>query len=96
MIAKLMPKLNLSMISDGMQQTHCVLPWLSNLSSIGKGLSQHIQGVLMHGRIVLLCRTFHTVPNGGNLQIHTFLLSLQHIISTEGNQIKSFCLRIVT
>lgn len=66
-----------------MQQTHCALPWLGNLSSIGGTLAQHIQGILIHGRGTLLCRTFHTIKNGGNLQCHTFLLALEEIFARE-------------
>jgi hypothetical protein len=38
----------------------------------------------LHGRGELLFRTFHNVANGVNLQIHTFLLTLEHIIEKEG------------
>ena len=37
------PQNYISMITDGMAQSHCVLPWLKNLSSL-KTLTQHIQG----------------------------------------------------
>lgn len=37
----------------------------------------------MHGRSITLYRTFHNVSNGANLQIHTFLLSLQKVFAVE-------------
>jgi hypothetical protein len=68
-----------------MQQSHCQLPWLGNLSSFAKAsLPQHIQGVMLHGRKMILYRTFHTLSNTANQQIHTFLLTLERIIETEG------------
>lgn len=66
-----------------MAQSHCVLPWLKNLSAVSPPLPQHIQGVIMHGRSITLYRTFHNVSNGANLQIHTFLLSLQKVFALE-------------
>jgi len=40
----------ISIISDGMQQSHCLLPHLGNQRQFGSCLNQHIQGVLVHGR----------------------------------------------
>lgn len=82
-LAMNMPKLYLSIVSDGMAQNHCILPWLGNLAQI-KGVPQHIQGVLRHGRGLTLYRTFHNVANGANLQLHTFLLILEETIEEEG------------
>lgn len=79
------PQSYLSIITDGMAQSHCQLPWLGNLSSFNKScLPQHIQGVMMHGRKILLFRTFHNLSNTANLQIHTFLLTLEWIEANEG------------
>jgi len=72
----------LSSISDGMAQSHCKLPWKANLND-GLCLSQHLQGVYFHGRQLLIYRTFHNVPNGGNLGVHTFLLGLERIFLKE-------------
>jgi hypothetical protein len=82
--ARARPSSILSFVTDGMAQLHCQLPWQGNLSQFGHCLPQHIQGVLMHNRNVFLYRTFHTVTLGANLQIHTFLLSLNYIKSVEG------------
>ena len=78
------PKFYLSLISDGMAQQHCLLPWLGNVAQFKCGLPQHMQGVLMHGRALTMFRTFHNIRNGANLQIHTFLLSMEQIAAKEG------------
>jgi hypothetical protein len=58
------PSEALSIISDGMQQAHCLLPWFANNSSWGNdSLTQHIQGVNVHGRKCLMFRTFHNIAN---------------------------------
>jgi hypothetical protein len=72
----------LSSISDGMAQSHCKLPWKANLND-GFCLSQHLQGIYFHGRQLIIYRTFHNVPNGGNLGVHTFLLGLERIYLKE-------------
>jgi hypothetical protein len=74
----------LSIHSDGMAQHHTKLPWLGNMHQHPNTLPQHIQGVLMHSRGQFLFRTFHNISNGVNLQIHTFLLTLEAIKAKEG------------
>jgi len=76
----------LSVITDGMAQAHCELPYGANLAQFSSKFGQHIQGVLLHGRGILIYRTFNTISNCANLQIHTMLLTLQHVKNTE-NQI---------
>lgn len=49
-------------------------------------MPQHIQGTLLHGRFVLLFRTFHNISNGANLQIHCFLLTLESVMNKEGEK----------
>jgi hypothetical protein len=79
-----MPSRHLSLISDGMAQSHCILPWLGNLSTFGNGFSQHIQGVLLHGRGLVCYRTFHNLKNTASSQIHAFLMTLEKIYVAEG------------
>lgn len=79
----------LSLITDGMAQSHCVLPWLKNLSSL-KPLTQHIQGVIVHGRKNIFYRTFHNITNGANLQIHTTLLTIANILRSDGRLPETF------
>lgn len=76
-----------------MAQGHCVLPWLKNLCSIHP-LKQHIQGVIVHGRITFFYRTFHNIANGANLQIHTALLTLEKIYQAEGRLPETFFYQI--
>lgn len=83
------PKDHLSLITDGMAQNHSQLPYLANLTSITT-LQQHLQGVYLHGREIMIYRTFHNVRNGANLQIHTLLLSLEQVILKEGNMLAHF------
>ena len=73
----------LSSISDGMAQNHCRLPWYANLKE-GMCLTQHLQGVHFHGRLLTIYRTFHNVSNGVNLGVHSWLLSLEKIFNLEG------------
>ena len=82
--ALLMKEDFLSIVTDGMAQQHCLLPWLSNLAQFPKYLTQHLQGLLAHGRLQWMFRTFHNIPNGSNLQIHTFLLFLEELHSMDG------------
>jgi hypothetical protein len=83
--AKQYPQKSLSFISDGMAQSHCILPHIGNLTTFGTdSLSQHLQGVLAHGRGLSIYRTFHTIQNCANLQIHTLLLSIEKVLKFEG------------
>ena len=81
-LAEQYPSEYLSLISDGMAQEHCKLPWCANFSRIGT-LPHHIQGLIVHGRRIQIYRTFHNIANGANLAIHTLLLSLEKIIDDE-------------
>lgn len=40
------PNAHISLISDGMAQTHCLLPYLGNQDSFSTPLSQHFQGMV--------------------------------------------------
>lgn len=74
----------LSIISDGMAQSHCVLPWHANIAMSYKTIPQHLQGVLLHGRCLLMFRTFHNLNNDSCVQLHTWLLTLEHVYEQEG------------
>ena len=73
---------HLSLISDGMAQIHCQLPWCANLTTL-QSLPHHIQGVIAHGRKIFMYRTFHNISNGANLQIHTLLKSIEDVMLAE-------------
>jgi hypothetical protein len=67
----------MSMISDGMSQNHCALPWLSGQKEFDAPIKQKIQGVLEHGVIFTIYRSFHNVGGGANLAIYAFLSQLE-------------------
>lgn len=69
----------LSLVSDGMAQTHCSLPWLGNKAQI-PNLKHHIQGIYAHGRTAYFYRHFHNINNTANVQIHTLLLTLENLL----------------
>ena len=66
-----------SIISDGMAQIHCQLPHQGHLADFPVKLPQHIQGVLVHGKLMDIHRTFHNVVNNANAGIHSFLVTLE-------------------
>lgn len=71
-----MPFKFLSIITDGMAQAHCQLPYYANVEQC-ENLQQHIQGVMAHGRFINIYRTFHNTFNAANMQMHTLLLALE-------------------
>lgn len=48
----------MSLIFDGMMQTHCQIPYLKNSYDFGSFLPQHLQGVLQDGQNFSCFRTF--------------------------------------
>jgi hypothetical protein len=58
------PRIYLSMISDGMAQIHCELPYFSNMHQYSKTIPQHLQGILCHGRSMNIYRTFGNFKGG--------------------------------
>ena len=81
--AETFPSQHLSIISDGMAQNHCQLPYFANQDTWNDYFPQHLQGILMHGRKMKVYRTFHTVANSSSLQLHCFLLALEDVIRYE-------------
>eukprot|EP01039_Chlorochromonas_danica_P012126 gene12126-13782_t len=77
-LARENPKEYMSIISDGMAQVHCELPWQANLDSFPAKLTQHFQGVLEHGKKVSIFRTFENVGTGSNLAVHSMLRVLEN------------------
>jgi hypothetical protein len=76
-IATVYPSKYFSSISDGMAQIHSEIPWLKNTLQFSPQLKQHLQGVLCHGRELLVFRSFSNVKKTANLAIHCWLLSLE-------------------
>ena len=51
-----------SLIGDGMAQHHCQLPYLAGMKETDQ-LPQHLQGVLCHGKMMRVYRTYHNFKN---------------------------------
>jgi len=73
----------MSMISDGMAQSHNMLPHFGNQNQWNDGLPQHLQGILNHNRGMTMYRTFHNINNCANVAMYTFLDTLERIIAEE-------------
>ena len=54
------PERFLSLITDGMAQVHCILPWLKGLNQPAD-MNQHLQGTLIHEKSFYIYRTFNNV-----------------------------------
>jgi hypothetical protein len=74
----------LSIVADGMQQTHCELPYMKNLFGSFPKMKQHLQGITQHGKRTRIYRTYNNISNGANLAIHTLLLSLEEEYKLKG------------
>lgn len=79
----------LSIVMDGMQQSHSEIPWLSNNVTFGNVLKQHLQGITVHGKASYMFRTFNNCTGGTNLAIHTLLLTLWKEYVANGNILPS-------
>ncbi|KAJ1436461.1 hypothetical protein B484DRAFT_428616 [Ochromonadaceae sp. CCMP2298] len=65
----------LSVIIDGMDQSHCKVP-MTQQASFEAAITQHLTGALVHGQGLTLFRNLPHVGKGSNLAIHTILLIL--------------------
>jgi len=74
----------MSTISDGMAQSHNMLPHFANQNTWNDGLPQHLQGILNHSRGMTIYRTFHNINNCANVAMYTFLDMLERVIAAEG------------
>ena len=84
--ALLYPEAVWSVIGDGMAQQHCQLPYLAGLKDLDK-LPQHLQGMLCHGKLMRIYRTFHNVKNDSNSAMHCFLLTLEYLMHKNGGNL---------
>lgn len=82
--AMLTPSTFMSLIADGMQQSHCMLPWQANMYQYAPCLPQHLQGVVNHGRNIKMYRTYHNVQHNANMSIHCLLKALEATVAEEG------------
>ena len=78
------PDTCMSCISDGMAQQHCILPHMAGIDQFGCPLTQHLQGVLEHGQLFTIYRTFHTVGHGADMQVYVLLSQLEQWYQRNG------------
>lgn len=84
----------LSIVTDGMAQETCKIPYVKNSTSFSTPLEYHIQGVMAHGRVTNLYRTYPNIKKTSNLQIHCLLLTLEEIYKKEGRLPDTFYYQI--
>lgn len=77
-LARENPKEYMSIITDGMAQVHCELPWQANLATFPEKLTQHFQGVLEHGRKISIFSRLKMLVRGVTLAIHSLLGGLEN------------------
>lgn len=76
----------MSIIADGMAQSHTSLPYYGNLNQNVATVKQKLQGVLDHGRQRLnLWLCMHSCPVDTNLALHTFYLTLEEWREEKGH-----------
>ena len=75
--SQLYPSQYLSLITDGMQQTHCELPYSGNAVPHPNKVKQHLQGVTSHYRRTKMYRTLDHVQLGAHACIYTLLLAIE-------------------
>ena len=83
-LAELYPSQYLSMITDGMQQTHCELPYSGNQLTCSNKLKQHLQGITAHFRRTRMYRTLDHIFLGRNACIYTILSELEEEYKLNG------------
>ena len=84
-LAELYPCQYFSMITDGMQQTHCELPYSGNRMPTGSNkLKQHLQGITSHFRRTRMYRTLDHIFLGRNACIYTILCELEEEYKLSG------------
>ena len=79
-LACIRPDIYVSWILDGMQQSHCSVPYRGNSKVYSDALTQHIEGVKCHGRWRNFYRTFPHVDTGADLACHVWLIEVVKLI----------------
>jgi len=67
----------MSMIIDGMDQSHCKCPHKGTQSTFSKPLTQHITAIKEHGVGVTIYLTLETVSKGANLTCYCILAQIE-------------------
>ena len=93
--SEMYPNLYMSIITDGMQQTHCELPYSGNKVPTGVNkLKQHLQGVTTHFRRTRMYRTLDHIQLGSNACIYTLLCALEEAFQFSGKLLKVLYIQI--
>ena len=70
----------LSLITDGMTQLHCILPFMKGkVQPSNINLNQHLQGTLVHGQGIFIYRTFNNVKV--RLILHEVTMQLSNFMT---------------
>jgi hypothetical protein len=67
----------LSMIIDGMDQTHCKIPYNGTQSCFSNPLKQCLTGIKEHGQGLTIYRTIDTIRKGSDLSIYCVLSQIE-------------------
>ena len=67
----------MSIIIDGMDQSHCQVPYFGQTHTFADPITQHITGVKEHGHGITIYRTLGTVNKGANLTIYCILSQIE-------------------
>ena len=81
------PENFMSVIMDGMAQSHSELPYQGGLNEFSKKLKCHLQGAIMHGKGFTVYRTYHNVKPGSNLAIYVWLSQLEALMQGNGGKL---------
>jgi len=76
----------MSIIIDGMDQSHCHVPYLGPLQSMDDPIVQHITAIKEHGWGVRIFRTLETVSKGADLTIYCILSQIEDWKSRHDNR----------
>jgi hypothetical protein len=79
-------KTKMSIIIDGMDQSHCACPYYGSQNSFSDAITQHITAVKEHGHGVTIYRTLGTVSKGANLTIYCILAQIESWRIRNGNR----------
>jgi hypothetical protein len=76
----------MSIIIDGMDQSHCHIPYFGTQGTCPKALTQHITGIKEHGQGITIYRTLGTVEKGADLTICCILSQIESWKKRNGNR----------
>lgn len=74
----------LSLIIDGMDQSHSKCPYFGNQGQCSRPLGQGVTGALIHGVGINIYRTFETVSKGADLTIYIIFAEVENFYKRYG------------